>query len=447
MAQTPAGKQILTVSLLTQSIRLFLESNFAFVWVEGEISNLRTASSGTTYFTLKDDKAQVRAVLFKLNRRYLRFQPQDGMHIVCQGRISVYDARGDYQLIIDHMEPRGIGALQQAFLQLRDRLDKEGLFAAEHKKKLPLLPRRVAVISSTRGAALYDFLRTALARFPNMPITVYPARVQGEGAAREISEGIHNLSKIADVDVIVLARGGGSFEDLWAFNEEVLARAIFDCDIPIVSAIGHEIDFTIADFVSDARVATPTAAAELVVPGKEDLLHQLDVVRRRLTKAVSKEFTYIRESLAHSVTRLVRLRNKIEDGRLRLDNMQLELRHNALRNIHGFRRNLESRISALKEHHPKLRLEIQGNQCRNLQREFNLLRELHFRQKREELSVLRTRLEGVNPSAILSRGYSITQLLPDKKILKDAEVVQDGMQVKVKLYRGELLCEIKEHKI
>lgn len=443
MVQAPR-KEILSVSLLTQSIKLLVETNFPFVWVEGEISNFRSTSSGTSYFTLKDDKAQIKAVLFKLNRRYLRFQPVDGLHIVCQGRVSIYELRGEYQLIIDHMEPRGIGALQQAFLQLRDKLQAEGLFATAHKKKIPLWPRKVGIISSRTGAALYDFLRTAEARFPNVHIIVYPARVQGEGAAQEIAEGVLCLNTVPGLDVIVLARGGGSFEDLWTFNEEILARAIFASKIPVVSAIGHEVDFTIADFVADARVATPTAAAELVIPNKEDMLLEIESRKLRLIRAAGKEYGLFREMVAHFITRLARVKNRVEDGRLRLENLQLELKHNISDSLQGLRRSLEAEISRLKEYHPKQGLTNKRHYILSLDRELKVQIEKCLTEKCSRATELKARLAGVNPLAILSRGYSITQLLPEKRILTEAEGLNKGMRVKVRLHRGELLCDIEE---
>ncbi len=442
MIQLPE-KQVVTVSALTQSIKFLMEAHFPFVWVEGEISNFRTISSGTSYFTLKDEDAQIRTVLFKANRRYLRFQPEDGMHVLCQGRVSVYEARGEYQLVIDHMEPRGVGALQKAFLALRDKLQAEGIFAAEHKKALPLLPRRVGVISSTTGAALYDFLRIAQVRFPNLRILVYPTRVQGEGAAQEMCRALSGLNQVPDVDVIVLARGGGSFEDLWAFNEEVLARAIFASDAPIVSAVGHEVDFTIADFVADARAATPTAAAELVVPKKEDLLQQLSTLHQRLRNAAGREHALLRETVAHYVTRLARVRHRTQDGRLRLDALQLELRQGFRGVIGELRRSLHAYAARLREHDPRRRLAAAGFESRALGKELERAIERRLIERASRMAELRARLEAANPTAILARGYSITRLLPGESIVRTACGVDPGAQVKVRLYRGELLCRVE----
>lgn len=445
MIQRPE-RQILTVSALTQSIKFLVEANFPFVWVEGEISNLREISSGSTYFTLKDENAQIRVVLFKINKRYLRFRPEDGMYVVCQGRISIYEPRGEYQLVIDHMEPRGIGALQQAFLQLKEKLDQEGLFATERKKRLPLLPKRIAIISSITGAALYDFLRMASARFANLNVLVYPARVQGEGAAQEMAEAIFYLNKVKDVEVIVLARGGGSFEDLWAFNEEVLARAIFASQIPVVSGVGHEIDFTIADFVADVRAATPSAAAELVIPRKGDLKYQIETLEHRLIKAVGKEYALLREKLAHFVTRLARVKGRIQDGRLKMESLQIEIKHSFLSQVEKRRRLLDGYVLRLRENHPRQQIEIARFKVKALRRELEVKIEQYLAQRAARLREVAGRLEGVNPLAILNRGYSITKLLPDEKVLRDVKGVAVGSCVKVQLYKGELLCRVEQVK-
>ncbi|MFH1148318.1 MAG: exodeoxyribonuclease VII large subunit [Pseudomonadota bacterium] len=436
-------RRILTVSALTQTVKLLMEASFPFVWVEGEISNFRTISSGTSYFTLKDENAQIRAVLFKVNRRYLRFHPEDGMHIVCQGRISVYEARGEYQLIIDHMEPRGIGALQKAFLQLREKLQKEGLFDAERKKRLPLLPKKIGVVSSMTGAALYDFLRTAANRCPNLHIVIAPARVQGEGSAQEMAGAISDLNLVEGVEVIVLTRGGGSFEDLWAFNEESLARAVFASRIPVVSAVGHEVDFTITDFVADARVATPTAAAELVVAGKADFEEEINGLRDRLGKAAGREYAFLKERLAHFITRLTGVKHKVEDGRLHIEAVQLEMRHNLMLRLQNLRRPLNQLALVLNEHHPGKRIAAANYQIGLLRGELELRIQGHFGNKRGAIAELKTRLDGVNPLSILGRGYSITRLLPGGEILKNTQGLKPGSEVKIRLYRGELLCRVE----
>src|SRR5215470_12244565 len=263
-------RQVLTVSELTARIRDLLARNFTDIFVQGEISNCREAQSGHIYFTLKDDRAQVRCVFFKQQQRGIKFRPEDGLQVTVRGTISVYEQRGEYQIYVEKIEPVGLGALQLAFDQLKKRLEAEGLFAAERKKPLPLLPSRIGLITSPRGAAVRDVIRILRRRFHNVHLTLYPVRVQGEGASTEIVRAIKYFDRQQIVDVLILARGGGSLEDLWPFNEEAVARAVATCSIPIISGVGHETDFTIADFVADVRASTPSAAAELVVQTRRE---------------------------------------------------------------------------------------------------------------------------------------------------------------------------------
>ena len=283
---------IYTVTSLTREIRTRLETHFALVWVSGEVSNLRQPLSGHYYFTLKDAGAQLKTVLFKGNHQHMRFKPEEGSQFLCRGRLTVYEPRGEYQLVVDYLEPLGLGALAQAFEALKTRLQAEGLFAPELKKSLPFLPRRIALVTSPTGAAVRDFLRLLRQRFANLEVLIYPVKVQGLEAAGEITRALEDLSAYPGVEVIVLARGGGSLEDLWPFNEEQVAWAIHRCPVPVVSAVGHEVDFTIADFVADARAATPSAAVELVVPDKAALSRHLD----RLGATLAGAFKQRRET-------------------------------------------------------------------------------------------------------------------------------------------------------
>ena len=277
-------REILTVTELTRQVQDVLEATFDQLWVEGEISNLRRPASGHLYFTLKDEESQIRAVLFRPVARALKFDLEDGMHIVCRARMNVYKPRGEYQLILDYAEPRGVGALQIAFEQLKAKLQAEGLFDPVHKKPIPYLPSRIGVITSPSGAVIRDILNITKRRFPSVRILIAPVRVQGAEAPAEIVEALHHLNEMPGIDVIIVARGGGSLEDLMAFNNEGVARAIFASRIPVISAVGHEIDFTIADFVADMRAPTPSAAAELVVPMRSDLTQQIRALTARLVK-------------------------------------------------------------------------------------------------------------------------------------------------------------------
>src|ERR671925_61165 len=278
-------RTILTVSEVSERIKVVLEDTFFDIWVEGEISNLRTPSSGHTYLTLKDEHSQLRAVLFKMQRRYLRFDPKDGMLVIARGRISLYEPRGEYQLVIDYLEPKGLGALQMAFEQLKARLAQAGLFDPARKRPLPILPRCIGIVTSPTGAVIRDMLQILRRRFANLHVCIYPVRVQGDGAAEEIARAIEALNGNPGIEVIIVARGGGSLEDLWAFNEESVARAIYQSRMPVISAVGHEIDFTIADFVADVRAPTPSAAAELVVAAKDEFCGRIDRLTGRLQRA------------------------------------------------------------------------------------------------------------------------------------------------------------------
>ncbi len=294
--------KVFTVSELSGQIKSLLEFQFAEIWLEGEISNFKAHSSGHFYFTLKDEKSQIPAVMFRGDNQRLRFQLEDGLKVLCRGRVTVYEPQGRYQIVVQEVEPVGIGSLQLLFEQLKERLEKEGLFDPKYKKPLPDLPKTVGIVTSPTGAAIQDFLKIAGRRFPGHHVVIYPSRVQGAGAAEEIVSGISALDQAPDVEVIVVTRGGGSLEDLWPFNEEIVARAIFEAKTPVVSAVGHEIDFSISDFVADLRAPTPSAAAEIIFPKKEDLHGVIDQLGGRLIRAI----------------RLDTLKQRIDDLELRI---------------------------------------------------------------------------------------------------------------------------------
>src|SRR3954451_24370825 len=278
-------RRVFSVSELTAAIRGVLETGFGEIWVEGELSNCRTWNTGHVYFTLKDGDAQVKAVMFRSAVRYLKFKPEDGMHVIVRGQLSVYEPKGEYQIVCEHLEPRGLGALQMAVEQLKTKLQAEGLFDAARKRPLPALPRIIGIVTSLDGAALRDIIKVLRRRHPNAHLLIRPTRVQGEGAAAEIAEALRAIVKVAGVDVVIVGRGGGSFEDLLAFNQEPVARAIASSPVPVVSAVGHEVDVTIADFVADLRAPTPSAAAELVVTAKDEFCHRIDRLSHRLEGA------------------------------------------------------------------------------------------------------------------------------------------------------------------
>jgi len=381
--------RVYTVSEITQIIKLEIESSFPLVWVEGEISNFRRHLSGHLYFTLKDEKAQLRAVMFRLEARQLGFEIKDGLKVICRGRLTVYEPRGEYQIVVEIMEPKGKGALQLAFEQLKEKLRAEGLFDPQHKKKLPLLPKKIGIVTSPRGAAIVDILRILERRFARLHVIIYPVRVQGEGAADEIVEGIDYLSRQPDIDVIIVGRGGGSIEDLWAFNEEKVARAIFRSSIPIISAVGHEVDYTIADFVADVRASTPSAAAELVIEKEEALLARLESLERTLTRAME----LCLERRRNEVHRLAE--NRVFQG------FRLWLRHQAQlvdELEERARESIRARIRKVTEN--KLRVSLLLEKlCSEIKRNFQL--------RKGNWERLASQLHALSPLNILERGYTL----------------------------------------
>ena len=393
---------ILSISELTQLIKFQLEQSFDYLWVEGEISNFRIPSSGHFYFTLKDEKSQIRAVMFRSQNRTLEFSPEDGLSVICRGRLNVYETRGEYQLILDYLEPKGLGALQLAFEQLKQRLAQEGLFDPDHKKPLPQLPRKIGIVTSPTGAAIRDILNIIERRFANVGILIYPVKVQGEGAAQEIATALQELNQMPEIDVVILARGGGSIEDLWPFNEEVVARAIYHSEIPVISAVGHEVDFTIADFVADLRAPTPSAAAELVVRNKDDLIYNLNTVYVRLKNSIRKIYEF-------NLSRFAFLQKRMPDPRKMIPGLRLTI------DEYG------ERIAFYVSNAVKI--------------------------KKEKIEGMMGRLDALSPLNVLKRGYSITRTVPYLKVVRDAKQLASGDKINVRLFKGELMCRVEEVKI
>jgi len=436
--------KVYTVSDLTAAIQDLLEEHFDFVWVEGEISNFRSPVSGHYYMVIKDETAQIRAVMFRLQARYLKFLPEDGMKVIVQGRIGVYAPRGEYQIILDYLEPMGVGALALAFEQVKKKLAGIGVFDKDIKKPLPFLPKRVAVITSPTGAAIRDFLKIIRRRFANMEILIVPVRVQGDQACEEIVNALNLINRELEVDVIVLTRGGGSLEDLWAFNQEDLALAIRKSGIPVVSAVGHEIDLTISDLAADFRAPTPSAAAELLVVEKETLINRLDQAKTRLISGMGLKVRNLADELN-------RLRNRIQDPRKGLANLWMRLDEIHLRLIRVMdliirdkRKGLGAEIRALRLYSPVNRITA-IRQNLDFQRA-TLIRVMQRRLREIQMSrsLLEKRINDLNPLSVLKRGYSITLKLPEKLVLKDVSGVGKGDQVQVLLGEGELACRVEE---
>lgn len=392
-------RAFLTVSELTQIIKGTLERELEPCWVVGEISNFRIPPSGHLYFTLKDDKSQISAVMFRRQGQGLGFQPENGMEVFCFGRVSVYPVRGDLQLYVESMEPKGRGALYLAFEQLKKRLAEEGLFAVERKRPLPFLPASIGLVTSLQGAALRDMLRILGDRFPDRRIVIRPVKVQGDGAAAEIAGAVTELGRSGEVEVMIVGRGGGSLEDLWAFNEEVVARAIFAAGVPVISAVGHEIDFTIADFVADHRAPTPTAAAEMVVPRKADLMERVEELRGRLLREIQGRLDQEREAWAGLARRLADPRRRLQENQMRLDELSLAL----------------------------------GRRFQD-----------HLDRLKSRLTQGVGRLSSLSPLAVLERGYSIAHKMPEGLIIKDSAPLKIGDLLRITFARGKSLCRVEE---
>jgi exodeoxyribonuclease VII large subunit len=416
------GRAVLSVSELTRRLQEVLEERFPAVWVEGEISNYRLYGSGHAYFTLKDAESQIRAVLFRNRGRRIKFEPADGLHVMAFGSIEVYPQRGEYQMVIELLEPKGLGALQLAFEQLKARLQAEGLFDQARKRELPRFPRKIGVVTSASGAAIRDILRVIGRRFGDLHIVIAPCRVQGDGAAEEIAQGLRDLNALGGVDVIIVGRGGGSLEDLWAFNEEVVARAIVASKVPVVSAVGHEVDYTIADFVADLRAPTPSAAAELVVREKQAVVDSLAQLRARLERFAARP---------------------LRDLERRVDELTARLRREMRNELGRAHHRVVLATRALRASDPVARLARDRHRLESLQSRMITL--LHRRHDRAH-AALRTavgRLDSLSPLAVLGRGYSLTRT-PAGDIVHSPAQVSVGDAIRVLLQRGSLDARVTE---
>jgi exodeoxyribonuclease VII large subunit len=441
-------KRVWTVSELTGKIRDLLAKNFTDITVQGEISNCRPAQSGHIYFTLKDDRAQVRCVFFKQQQRGVKFRPEDGLQVTVRGSISVYEQRGEYQIYVEKIEPIGFGALQLAFEQLKKRLEAEGLFDPARKKPLPLLPSRIGIVTSPRGAAVRDVVRILTRRFPNVYLTVYPVRVQGEEAAGEIVKALKFFNAKKMVDVLILARGGGSLEDLWAFNEEAVARAIAASAIPVISGVGHETDFTIADFVADVRASTPSAAAELVVQTRREFDKHIAELRETLAGLIRyRLLEYSRRVHELSARRgFRRPLDLLRQQRQRADEMTSRL---AL----GLRARLEQSRKRFNAAHLRIvsfdfRVKIAAFRLRLERRaaELGVRAERLLQKKRDRFEKLLLQLNERSPLKVLERGYAIATDASGA-VLRDAAQVQIGDSVGLQLHRGRLTTEVKKKEV
>lgn len=482
-------KEVYGVSRLVREARGVLEGSFPLLWVEGEISNLAMPASGHIYLTLKDEAAQVRCAMFRNRNRQLRFTPTNGMQVLLRVRVTLYEGRGEFQLVIEHMEEAGSGALQRAYEALKHRLGQEGLFDQEIKKSLPAMPNSLGIVSSPDGAAVHDILSVLKRRFPAVNVILYPVAVQGSGSVQQISEAIKLADQRQECDVLIVSRGGGSLEDLWSFNDEQVARAIFACQIPVISAVGHEVDFTIADFVADVRAPTPSVAAEIAVPDAIQLSAKIQMLCRRLYTTVSQKLSAEIRHIQHLQRRLPQPKMQIIQQMQRIDRLEQQLQRCWLRTVELKQQKLNYWSAMLK--HPQAKIDtqqhkllgLQGRLHQQIRRKLELdsfryhgltqrlslntpmpvirqqqgrLQQLHkqlhsaiqqsLQNHKANLNQQIRTLAAVSPLSTLERGYSITTIAETGQVLRKAANVEPGESINVRLQQGQLACEIKEVK-
>ena len=449
LPQASSQRRVLSVTELTVRVRDLLEAEFFEVWVEGELSNCRVWNTGHLYFTLKDGAAQIKGVIFRSALRYLKFKPADGLRVVARGRVSVYEPKGEYQIVCEHLEPHGLGALQLAFDQLKKRLQDEGLFDAARKRPLPALPRKIGIVTSMDGAAIRDIIKVLRRRYANAHLVICPARVQGEGAGPEIARALRQIARVPGVDVVIVGRGGGSIEDLWAFNEEIVARAIAKVPVPVISAVGHETDVTIADFVADLRAPTPSAAAELVVSAKDEFVSRIDRLSGRLRAAARGRVQGLsrRVHMADSRPAFAGFRGRVAmRGRHAAD-----LSHALARVMRGGLAWRERRLQQLER---QLVMFDAGRRLASFRTRLvasrgRLEAAVRLRQHRAVAQLAQTagRLDTLSPLAVLGRGYAVAWNAERTRVLRDATTVAPGEMIQVRLSQGELECEVKSTKV
>jgi exodeoxyribonuclease VII large subunit len=442
-------RRVFRVSELNAEVQSLFETQFRSIWVAGEVSGCRMAPSGHYYFSLKDQQSQVRCALFKGAARFAKFKPQDGLAVIARGSLEVYEARGEYQLIVEVLEPQGAGALQLAFEQLKKKLAAEGLFEAARKRPLPKLPRRIGLVTSPGGAVISDILHVLERRFPGLHIRLFPAQVQGEGSIAQVCQAIAHFSRTGWAEVVIVARGGGSLEDLWTFNEEAVARAIADSSVPVISAVGHETDFTIADFVADCRAPTPSAAAEMVICTRESLLEQINAFRAKATQGLRyRMLVCSRDLQQRGAQRAVALLQRSLTRRAQgVDDLDLQLRRLERRLLDARRKRLEELSRRLAATDLRLRFARIRHRQALLHEALNkYVRNSLWQGKRRHEST-QAHLKQLSPLAVLERGYAIVESIVDKHdkhILRSATEASVGEQVRIRLHRGELDATVSE---
>jgi exodeoxyribonuclease VII large subunit len=440
------SRRVFTVTELTLGVRDLLEERFSEIWVEGELSNCKTWNTGHLFFTLKDDRTQIKGVIFRSALRYLKFKPADGLRVVARGRVSVYEPKGEYQIVCEHLEPQGLGALQLAFDQLKKRLQQEGLFDRDRKRPLPALPRKIGVVTSLDGAAVRDILKVLSRRYRNLHLVISPARVQGEDAALEIARSLRQIARVPGIDVIIVGRGGGSIEDLWAFNEEIVARAIARAPVPVISAVGHETDVTIADFVADVRAPTPSAAAEIVVKAKDEFCGRIDRLEDRLRSSVHGRVQRLgrrvdvlssRPALAGVPARVaLRARHRAELSHALSGAVRVRLTTRA-RRLQQLQRLLDGLDLGRRLGAVRTRLVAADGRLRNA-----VIERRHHSDRL--LRGAAARLESLSPLAVLGRGYAVCWNAERTSVIREASSTQRGERVRVTLSKGELECQVTD---
>ncbi|MDX5151086.1 MAG: exodeoxyribonuclease VII large subunit [Acidiferrobacterales bacterium] len=441
---TNQDNEIYSVSSLLRATKSLLDLEFGTVWVEGEISNLARPASGHLYFTLKDEKAQVRCALFRAQRTRISVEPENGLLVKVRARVGLYEPRGDFQLIIDTLEPAGIGALQRAFEELKLKLLNEGLFASEAKQALPSLPKRIGVITSPSGAVIHDILTTLRRRFPAIEVLLIPVPVQGAGAAEKIVEAIGNAELYGSCDALILARGGGSLEDLWAFNEEIVARAIYECEIPLVSSIGHETDFTIADFVADARAPTPTAAAEMLSPDGAQWMQHFERVESRVEKLVRDQIRQYAQRLDLTSRRLVHPGQRIHAALKQLQTLSMRMQWLTANRLTSAHNTLHPLTRRLMNCRPDKKIQLLSRSYVTQMNRLTSSTNKALRQKRLELTSLIKRLNTLNPLETLGRGFAIFYQEDGKSVIDSIDQAITGERGIVRVADGEIRCLIEE---
>lgn len=443
----PPERRVWTVRALVAAVRTLVEREYTDAWVEGEISNFRAPDSGHIYFTLKDGNAQIRVVMFSSKARLLRFRPADGMQVIVRGRVTIYEDRGELQIAAEYIEPKGAGGLQIAFEQLKAKLEAEGLFAAERKKAIPTLPARIGIVTSPQAAALRDILKILRRRHYSVNVVIYPAQVQGDAAALEVATGVRYFNQSRGVEVIIVGRGGGSAEDLAAFNDEGLARTVAASEIPVISAIGHETDFTIVDFVADLRAPTPSAAAEQVIRSRIEVEGQAEAARERLVRAMERRLLEARHALTERAQHgaFARMMDLIRQRQQRLDDLTYRLERGERSALEKLRRQWEAVAAAVRHYDARrvlagMRRELEAESAALVAGMRNLLLQHKVRAER-----MTTALDALSPLAILERGYALV-FDASGQLVKDASQVKAGDDISARIARGEIRAVVKETK-